>query len=168
VVKPASWLADQSSTVVTQGGSILLSGVQARRGSCNGWHNKVHIDAHECTNVRKPAAGRFGTLPVQRSLAVLAEFPNADLVGRKPDDFSRPFGFRFEFPVAQQSLNVAGGFQDWQVQNDQTVVAVTELLAEEAQIAREHCHAACRVKIAENLLLVVPLGPADLKADLAA
>ena len=99
---------------------------------------------------------------------MLAEFPNTDLVGRKPDDFSRPFGFRFEVLVAKQSLNAVGGFQDWQVQNDQTVVGVTELLAEEAQIAGEQCHSACRVKVAKNLLLVVPLGSADLNADLAA
>ena len=68
--------------------------------------------------------------------------------------------------VTQQLRNILGGFQDRHSKRYDAVISMAQGRAKKPQVAGKKRWLFRRVQEPQNFLLIIPLGPADFKADL--
>ena len=98
--------------------------------------------------------------------ALRSRFPQSYSVRGNLQDFPITFGSGFELRMTQHFSNIMCRFQNWHIQHDEAVVGMTPARAEEPYVARKERYLLGRMQEPQNLLLIVPLGASDLKADL--
>lgn len=100
------------------------------------------------------------------ALAAVAASPVGDLRGGDLGDHADALGAGAEARMLEETANVGGGVQGRTSKHDDATVVVAEPSVKEAEITGEEGLPLPPLQVSEHLLLVLPLGPANLEADL--